>query len=281
MDRFRKLLAGFIEVGGPEQVGGKGFALATALIYKAAQLNFGPTLPVSNSELCRLSGLTLNELYPARNRLLQFQINSTHAFYYSKPAGKHKPGLYAINYPLLLFQYETALEVERTWCESVSDFQILIFRFWKSDSDFQIKSDEKPLRTVRPRDPPLAEIAKQSEEDIEEEDRRRRSSSIPIPSDYSMVERYLCQRPDPPAVMLSHKEAKALLDLAKEGIPAEFCIEVIDSVAGEMQQKGEVIYNPRMYLIRCIRNAWARKLKEGKRDDEREHLKRKYADISE
>ena len=302
MDRFHRLMAGLIEVGAPERVGGKSWALATALLFKAAQLNFPPTLQISNSELCRLSGLTPNELYPARNRLIQFHVNGIHPFYYRSLGSRRKPGLYAINYPLLMFQYELAAEVEREWITSRNrpDFQSSDYFENQTNRYSENHCCENQIdryssrcsshcsnREVKPgvADRPNAENAEQSYEDREEDEEEDLllSKASDVVPDYSMVERYLCQATDPPKAMLSAKESQELLRLAKEGVPAEFCIEAINRALEEMRAKDEVIYNPQMYLIRCIRNAWREHLRErrgGERDAEREYLERKYEGIS-
>lgn len=87
-----------------KQLGAKAYSLFRVLLDKANTFKFPETLTLFNSELLDLSGLTKDELYPARDKLIKLQINSQNILQYENK-GTHKPGLYWINYKGLLLYF--------------------------------------------------------------------------------------------------------------------------------------------------------------------------------
>lgn len=80
-----------------KQVGAKANSLFYALIGKSNTLRFPTKLTIYNSELRDLSGLSKDELNPARNKLTQVQINDQYLVKY-RSKGTRKPGDYWLNY---------------------------------------------------------------------------------------------------------------------------------------------------------------------------------------
>ncbi|WP_157800316.1 DnaD domain-containing protein [Sporolactobacillus pectinivorans] len=80
-----------------KQVGAKANSLFYALIGKSNILRFPTKLTIYNSELRDLSGLSKDELNPARNKLMQVHVNDQYLVKY-KSRGTRKPGDYWINY---------------------------------------------------------------------------------------------------------------------------------------------------------------------------------------
>ncbi|BBN97469.1 DnaD domain-containing protein [Sporolactobacillus terrae] len=80
-----------------KRVGAKANSLFYALIGKCNTLRFPAKLSIYNSELRDLSGLSKDELSPARNKLTQVQVNDQYLVKY-KSQGTRKPGDYWINY---------------------------------------------------------------------------------------------------------------------------------------------------------------------------------------
>lgn len=100
-----------------KRVRAKANSLFYALIGKANTLRFPAKLTVFNSELMDLSGLSKDELHPARNTLTQVTINNQFLIKYHKK-GTRKPGLYEINYEGFehFFQNETTY-----WSDNYSE----------------------------------------------------------------------------------------------------------------------------------------------------------------
>lgn len=94
---FFEILRSYHELKIAKQVGAKANSLFMAILTKMNNLRFPESFTIYNSELLDLSGLTENELYPARNKLTQFVVNG-HPIVFYQNNGKKKPGSYRLNY---------------------------------------------------------------------------------------------------------------------------------------------------------------------------------------
>jgi len=103
------ILKAYHEFKVAKSVGSKANAMFSALLWKANVLRFPRHLPNYNSELMDLSGLTKDELYPARNKLTQLSINGLPLVrYHSK--GTRKPGEYEIFYENFINYFQDCSE---------------------------------------------------------------------------------------------------------------------------------------------------------------------------
>jgi hypothetical protein len=102
---YFEILRSYNEFMIAKQVGAKANSLFRVMLDKANTLRFPETMAIFNSELLDLSGLTKDELYPARNRLTQIKINSQPIIIYINN-GTHKPGGYKINFKGFLSYFQ-------------------------------------------------------------------------------------------------------------------------------------------------------------------------------
>jgi len=94
---YFEILRSYNELKIAKQVGSKANSLFRSIMDKANTLRYPESLAIYNSELLDLSGLTKDELHPARNKLLQLKINGLHILKYLS-MGTRKAGVYQINY---------------------------------------------------------------------------------------------------------------------------------------------------------------------------------------
>jgi len=110
---YFEILRSYNELKIAKRVGAKANSLFYAILGKFNTLRYPQTITIFNSELLDLSGLTKDELNPARNKLLQVQINNQYIMKYISK-GTRKPGVYEINFN----GFETYFnEVNNYWLE--------------------------------------------------------------------------------------------------------------------------------------------------------------------